>query len=55
VHIDWTHHAATNWTFKSGALRLSGTIVSGSTLDGATLTTGGLYNLHDRCPPFTLR
>jgi hypothetical protein len=45
VHIDWTHRPATNWTFESGALRLDGNIVSGSTLDGATLTPGNQYTL----------
>jgi hypothetical protein len=45
VHIGWTHRPATNWVFKSGALRLAGNVVSGSTLDGATLSSGGQYTL----------
>ena len=45
VHVDWTHRAASNWTFRSGALRLDGNLVSGTTLDGATLTPGGQYTL----------
>lgn len=45
VHIGWTHRAASGWTFKSGALRLNGTVRSGTTLDGAKLTAGKQYTL----------
>src|SRR5204862_6500681 len=45
VHVGWTHRAANGWTFKSGALRLNGNIISRPTLDGAKLTPGKLYTL----------
>jgi hypothetical protein len=45
VHIGWTHRPASNWTFKRGALRLNGNIISRTTLDGANLTPGKQYTL----------
>jgi hypothetical protein len=45
VHVGWAHHAASGWTFKSGALRLNGNVFSSSTLDGATLSAGSTYTL----------
>jgi hypothetical protein len=45
VGIGWTHRPADGWTFKSGSLRLNGNVVSGSRLDGATLTAGKSYTL----------
>jgi hypothetical protein len=45
VHVAWTHHPAHGWTFRSGALRLNGNVVSGTTLDGARLTAGKAYTL----------
>jgi hypothetical protein len=45
VHIGWTHHAASGWSFKSGSLRLNGKHVNPPTLDGATLTAGKTYTL----------
>jgi hypothetical protein len=45
VGIGWTHRPADGWTFKSGSLRLNGDAVSGSKLDGATLTAGKSFTL----------
>jgi hypothetical protein len=45
VRIGWTHRPASGWTFMSGALRLNGNVVSGTTLDGFRLTPGRQYTL----------
>jgi hypothetical protein len=45
VHVGWTHHPDANWTFLSGSLRLGNSVVTGSTLDGAQLTSGTQYTL----------
>lgn len=45
VHVGWTHRAAANWNFLSGSLRLGSTAITGSTLNGATLTPGKTYTL----------